>query len=110
MLATCFKALKFCIPTKSTIVPHGPDWLHEVKDDVYRLRVERSRAAVTIGPTVSRALHAKRCPPLGSHHHDQSGQYRAHVQLTRTQLIFCSPTAIMPRRAFIPQSKSTVTT
>jgi len=26
-----FKALKFCIPTKSTIVPHGPDWLHEVK-------------------------------------------------------------------------------
>src|SRR4029077_3501991 len=40
MLATCFKALKFCIPTKSTIVPHGPDWLHEVKDDVYRLRVE----------------------------------------------------------------------
>ena len=31
----------FCIPTRSTIVPDGPDWLHEVKYDGYRLRVER---------------------------------------------------------------------
>jgi bifunctional non-homologous end joining protein LigD len=29
-------------PTKSTIiVPDGPDWLHEVKYDGYRLRLER---------------------------------------------------------------------
>ena len=32
---------EFCLPTKSTIVPDGPDWLHEVKYDGYRLRVER---------------------------------------------------------------------
>jgi len=32
---------EFCLPTKSTIVPNGPDWLHEVKYDGYRLRVER---------------------------------------------------------------------
>jgi ATP-dependent DNA ligase len=28
----------FCLPTRSTIVPHGPDWLHEIKYDGYRLR------------------------------------------------------------------------
>ena len=32
---------EFCLPTKSTVVPAGPDWLHEVKYDGYRLRVER---------------------------------------------------------------------
>jgi bifunctional non-homologous end joining protein LigD len=31
----------FCLPTKSTTVPDGPDWLHEVKYDGYRLRLER---------------------------------------------------------------------
>jgi len=32
---------EFCLPTKSDAVPTGPDWLHEVKYDGYRLRVER---------------------------------------------------------------------
>jgi bifunctional non-homologous end joining protein LigD len=36
-----FNAFEFCIPTKSTNVRSGPDWLHEVKYDGYRLRVER---------------------------------------------------------------------
>jgi ATP-dependent DNA ligase len=36
-----FKPFEFCIPTKSTSVPVGPDWLHEVKYDGYRLRLER---------------------------------------------------------------------
>src|ERR1700746_779645 len=31
----------FCLPTKSASVPAGPDWLHEVKYDGYRLRPER---------------------------------------------------------------------
>jgi ATP-dependent DNA ligase len=31
----------FCIPTRGTSVPDGPDWLHEIKYDGYRLRVER---------------------------------------------------------------------
>jgi hypothetical protein len=35
------KALEFCIPTVGTSVPDGPDWLHEIKYDGYRLRVER---------------------------------------------------------------------
>ena len=36
-----FKSFDFCLPTKSTTVPSGPDWLHEVKYDGYRLRLER---------------------------------------------------------------------
>ena len=31
----------FCLPTKATAVPDTPDWLHEVKYDGYRLRLER---------------------------------------------------------------------
>src|ERR1700756_3898921 len=36
-----FKPFEFCLSTKSTSVPAGPDWLHEVKYDGYRLRLER---------------------------------------------------------------------
>ena len=35
-----FKAFEFCLSTKGIKVPAGPDWLHEVKHDGYRLRVE----------------------------------------------------------------------
>ena len=35
------RMFEFCLPTKSIVVPDGPDWLHEVKYDGYRLRVER---------------------------------------------------------------------
>jgi bifunctional non-homologous end joining protein LigD len=34
--------LEFCLPIKSTTVPHSPEWLHEIKYDGYRLRVERN--------------------------------------------------------------------
>ena len=34
------KAFDFCFPTSSTTVPSSPDWL-EVKNDGYRLRLER---------------------------------------------------------------------
>jgi len=36
-----FEAFEFCLPTAAKIVPAGPDWLHEIKYDGYRLRVER---------------------------------------------------------------------
>ena len=32
---------EFCIPTKSDTVPDSHDWLHEIKYDGYRLRLER---------------------------------------------------------------------
>ena len=35
------RAFEFCIPVAGTKVPAGPDWLHEVKYDGYRLRLER---------------------------------------------------------------------
>jgi hypothetical protein len=39
---------EFCIPTRGTKVPDGPDWLHEIKYDGYRLRVERDGARVRL--------------------------------------------------------------
>ena len=33
--------IEFCLPTSGKAVPSGPDWLHEVKYDGYRLRVDR---------------------------------------------------------------------
>lgn len=35
------RSFEFCLPTKGIAVPVGPDWLHEVKYDGYRLRLER---------------------------------------------------------------------
>jgi bifunctional non-homologous end joining protein LigD len=32
---------EFCLPTAGNPVPASPDWLHEIKFDGYRLRVER---------------------------------------------------------------------
>jgi ATP-dependent DNA ligase len=39
---------EFCLPTRSTSVPDGPDWLHEVKYDGYRLRLERDGGCVRL--------------------------------------------------------------
>jgi bifunctional non-homologous end joining protein LigD len=41
-LRRMFKVFEFCLPTRLTTVPSGPDWLHEIKYDGYRLRVERN--------------------------------------------------------------------
>jgi ATP-dependent DNA ligase len=32
---------EFCLPTGAKVVPDHPDWIHEIKYDGYRLRVER---------------------------------------------------------------------
>jgi bifunctional non-homologous end joining protein LigD len=37
-----------CIPTRGTKVPAGPDWLHEVKHDGYRLIVQREGKRVRL--------------------------------------------------------------
>jgi bifunctional non-homologous end joining protein LigD len=36
-----FGAFDFCLPTRGTKVPDRAEWIHEVKYDGYRLRVER---------------------------------------------------------------------
>ena len=37
-----------CIPTRAYKVPTGPDWVHEIKHDGYRLQVRREGAAVLL--------------------------------------------------------------
>ena len=41
-------AFEFCIPTRGTKVPGRPEWLHEIKYDGYRLRVERNGERVRL--------------------------------------------------------------
>jgi bifunctional non-homologous end joining protein LigD len=41
-------AFEPCIPTRGTNVPAGPDWLHEIKHDGYRLIVQRDGARVRL--------------------------------------------------------------
>ncbi|WLB43002.1 RNA ligase family protein [Bradyrhizobium ottawaense] len=41
-------AFEFCLPTAAKVVPDGPDWIHEVKYDGYRLRVERNGKTVRL--------------------------------------------------------------
>jgi ATP-dependent DNA ligase len=50
-----------CIPTRGTKVPAGPDWIHEIKHDGYRLIVQREgkrvrlfTATATTGPIAIR--------------------------------------------------------
>ena len=35
------KTFEFCLPMAGAKVPAGPEWLHEIKSDGYRLRPER---------------------------------------------------------------------
>jgi bifunctional non-homologous end joining protein LigD len=37
-----------CIPTRGTKVPTGPDWIHEIKHDGYRLIVQRQDKRVRL--------------------------------------------------------------
>jgi bifunctional non-homologous end joining protein LigD len=37
-----------CIPTRGTNVPDGPDWLHEIKHDGYRLIVQKEGKRVRL--------------------------------------------------------------
>jgi len=43
-----FNAFEFCLPSTGTKVPAGPDWLHEIKYDGYRIRVERDRDRIRL--------------------------------------------------------------
>src|SRR5258705_12625290 len=41
-------AFERCLPTRGTRVPAGPEWLHEIKHDGYRLIVHRDGARVRL--------------------------------------------------------------
>jgi bifunctional non-homologous end joining protein LigD len=40
-LCCMFKVFEFCLPSTAAKVPAGPEWLHEIKQDGFRIRVER---------------------------------------------------------------------
>jgi bifunctional non-homologous end joining protein LigD len=42
------KAFQPCLPSRGTKVPTGPDWIHEVKHDGYRLIVQREGKRVRL--------------------------------------------------------------
>lgn len=42
------KRFEFCLPTRATAVPGRPGWLHEVKYDGYRIRLERDGERVRL--------------------------------------------------------------
>jgi ATP dependent DNA ligase domain len=50
---------EFCIPTRATSVPSGPDWFHEIKYDGYRLRLERDNDRVRL---ITKGDWSKRFP------------------------------------------------
>jgi len=41
-------AFEPCIPTRGTKVPAGPDWIHEIKHDGYRLIIQREGKRVRL--------------------------------------------------------------
>ena len=42
------RPFEFCLPSTGTNVPSGPEWLHGIKYDGYRLRVERDGDCVRL--------------------------------------------------------------
>jgi len=42
------RAFEFCLPTVSKAVPDGPDWLHEIKYDGYRMMLVREGKSVRL--------------------------------------------------------------
>jgi ATP-dependent DNA ligase len=44
-------SFEFCLPTRGSRVPTDPDWLHEIKYDGYRLRLERDPCAAKLSTT-----------------------------------------------------------
>jgi ATP-dependent DNA ligase len=47
------RAFEPCIPTRSTAVPAGQDWIHEIKHDGYRLIVQREGSACGCSPATA---------------------------------------------------------
>ena len=58
---------EFCIPGTGTQVPNNPDWLHEIKYDGYRLRVECNGDRVRL-ITKGGYDWTKRYPWISGHH------------------------------------------
>ena len=62
------KHLCFCLPSSGKAVPSGPDWIHEIKYDGFRVRLERGGARVRLitrgGYRVMRLFQASQAQPV----------------------------------------------
>jgi ATP-dependent DNA ligase len=47
-LQPMLKSFEFCLPTNGNKVPAGREWFHEIKQDGFRIRVERDRDRVRL--------------------------------------------------------------
>jgi hypothetical protein len=77
---------EFCLPTRATAVPSGPDWLHEIKYDGYRLRLERDGDRVRL---ITRGGYnwADRYPWIVETARDRSAASALDTSLTNASLI-----------------------
>jgi ATP-dependent DNA ligase len=55
-----------CIPTLAAKPPSGPDWVHEIKHDGFRLIVRRDSNAVRLARANTRTPRASRKPITGA--------------------------------------------
>ena len=82
-----FEAFEFCLPTNATKVPAGPEWLHEIKHDGLRIRVEHDGDRVRL---ITRGGYnwTKRYPQIGCRSlcAQVSGANRRHLVPRRLEL------------------------
>ena len=81
-LGVGFRSFDFCIPTRDT-----PDWLHEIKYDGYRLRLERD------GDRVLQPFGAR--TPIG-----RVVTYRLKTATTKTAINTTTPAAMIASSTF----------
>jgi ATP-dependent DNA ligase len=53
--------IESCLPTPSSIPRSGPEWLHEIKHDGFRMLVRRSGNRVRILPAEASTGHIAIC-------------------------------------------------
>jgi hypothetical protein len=64
-----------CIPTRAAKPPVGPDWVHEIKHDGYRLIVRRDGKVVQLLPVAATTGPVERGTSVG----DSCGKNRPQV-------------------------------
>jgi bifunctional non-homologous end joining protein LigD len=87
-------AFEPCIPTRGAKVPAGPDWLHEIKHDGYRLIVQREGKRVRLFtrngydwtgryPLIVEAALKNRCSSFVIRRRGGAARRRRHLRFQR---------------------------
>ena len=81
----CLLPFDFCLPARSPTVPATRDWLHEIKYDGYRLRLERDGDRVSTPCTA--AGTTKRCSSAPSTSSSRAARtYKLPLLMRKTNL------------------------